>query len=73
MINFWNGFLTCNPKNGTIEDAVGELSGNLTQGESDYINCYFCRPKAHINYVRDLIGVDYVGIGADYDGGIANE
>ncbi|MBQ7162134.1 MAG: membrane dipeptidase [Bacteroidales bacterium] len=24
---------------------------------------------AHINYVRDLVGVDYVGIGSDFDGG----
>ncbi len=22
----------------------------------------------HIEYVRDIIGVDYVGIGGDYDG-----
>src|SRR5690606_16021986 len=24
----------------------------------------------HIRYVADLVGVDHVGIGADYDGGI---
>lgn len=24
---------------------------------------------AHINYVRDLVGIDYVGIGSDFDGG----
>lgn len=22
----------------------------------------------HINYVKNLIGVDYIGIGSDYDG-----
>lgn len=22
----------------------------------------------HINYIKDFIGVDFVGIGADYDG-----
>lgn len=24
---------------------------------------------AHINYVRDLVGIDYIGIGSDFDGG----
>jgi membrane dipeptidase len=24
--------------------------------------------KDHINYVRNLIGSDYIGIGSDYDG-----
>ena len=23
----------------------------------------------HIDYVRDLIGIDYVGVGTDFDGG----
>ena len=26
----------------------------------------------HINYIRDLIGIDYIGLGSDFDG-ISNE
>ena len=29
-----------------------------------FMSCF----SDHIDYVKDLIGVDYVGIGADYDG-----
>ncbi|XP_014207050.1 dipeptidase 1-like [Copidosoma floridanum] len=41
---------------------------------NDFVNCDKTRNAtiddvvAHINYVRNLIGVDHVGIGADYDG-----
>lgn len=27
---------------------------------------------AHINHIRDLIGIDYIGLGSDFDG-IGNE
>ena len=29
---------------------------------------YWYFPPDHIDYIKDLIGVDHVGIGADYDG-----
>ena len=32
------------------------------------LNTFFKIIIDHIDYIKDLIGVDYVGIGADYDG-----
>lgn len=45
MINFYNGFTTCNETVGSTANVI-----------------------EHINYVKNLIGIDHVGIGSDFDG-----
>jgi hypothetical protein len=31
-------------------------------------NCDACLFSEHISYIRDLIGVDHIGVGGDFDG-----
>eukprot|EP00095_Tigriopus_kingsejongensis_P003335 maker-scaffold512_size150869-snap-gene-0.24 protein:Tk03335 transcript:maker-scaffold512_size150869-snap-gene-0.24-mRNA-1 annotation:"dipeptidase 2-like" len=41
---------------------------NVVRCTDDFQNATIDDIVVHINYVRDLIGVDYIGMGADYDG-----
>lgn len=83
MINFGSGFVspmarTWRDKLGeqrqTLIDTFGEDSAQVEEFNTKYAkqNPY---PFAdlnmvldHIDYVRDLVGIDYIGIGSDYDG-----
>jgi membrane dipeptidase len=44
MVNFYNGFVTCQDT-ATVDDVV-----------------------KHFEHIKQIIGVDNIGIGADYDG-----
>lgn len=57
MISFYSDFLTCTPS-ASLRDVVGTCLN--TSSLQDVV--------AHINHVRTMAGVDYVGIGAGYDG-----
>ncbi|XP_049822370.1 dipeptidase 1-like [Aethina tumida] len=64
MVNFYSHFLTCNNVS-TVADAVGEYN--------DYkLFCWQSTDNeialAHINHIREVAGVDNVGLGAGYDG-----
>ena len=59
MINFFSYFISCS-NSSSIADVIGQ-SSVISQ------NIKICLP-AHINHVRDVAGIDYVGIGASYDG-----
>jgi microsomal dipeptidase-like Zn-dependent dipeptidase len=62
MVAFAPGFITCNSSNlGYIPDVAGRI--NL------FLDEHLSLPhSAHINHVRNVAGVESVGIGADYDG-----
>ncbi|ESP01790.1 hypothetical protein LOTGIDRAFT_200091, partial [Lottia gigantea] len=65
-----------NVRNDVLEKTKENKGVVMVNFYSDYINCTpNLQPKAtlsqvadHIDYIKTLIGVDYVGIGADYDG-----
>ena len=59
MINFFSYFITCS-NSSSIADVIG-LSNISRMKCKTHIS-------AHINHVRDVAGIDYVGIGASYDG-----
>nr|WP_136250336.1 dipeptidase [Ningiella ruwaisensis] len=83
MINFGSGFVspvarawrdTLGEKRQALIDEHGEDSPEVAEFNRKYMqdNPY---PFAdlnivldHIDYVRDLVGIDYIGIGSDYDG-----
>ena len=71
MINFYNGFVNCKPGTRTsLENVIGN-GFNLILNQFDKTFClnfiliYFLE---HIDYVKNKIGIDYVGIGGDFDG-----
>ena len=62
MINFFSYFITCS-NSSAIADVIGwQLYFTFfIYEENNFIS-------AHINHVREVAGIDYVGIGASYDG-----
>ena len=61
MINFFSYFITCSNVS-SITDVIGRSSPIL---EGALYNICLA---AHINHVREVAGIDSVGIGASYDG-----
>ena len=59
MINFFSYFITCSNVS-SITDVIGEQ----TYDPLTVIGFV----SAHINHVREVAGIDSVGIGASYDG-----
>lgn len=83
MINFGSGFVsplarTWRDKLGEQRQALVDTFGEDSQQVNDFNAKYAMQnpyPFAnlamvldHIDYVRDLVGIDYIGIGSDYDG-----
>jgi membrane dipeptidase len=83
MINFGSGFVSpvarswrdrLGEQRQALIDAHGEDSQEVTDFNAKYLdqNPYpFATLEMvldHIDFVRDLIGIDYIGIGSDYDG-----
>jgi membrane dipeptidase len=64
MVNFYTQFLTCKDV-ATVADAVGK-DGRTHRRRPPSTNCVFF--AAHINHIREVAGVDNVGLGAGYDG-----
>jgi membrane dipeptidase len=83
MINFGSGFVnpmarTWRDKLGEQRQALIDEFGEDSQQVSDF-NIKYAKQNPypfadtdmvldHIDYVRDLVGIDYIGIGSDYDG-----
>lgn len=63
MINFYTSFI-CGNK---IEDVISEYLEIISRVSESIFN-FLLFFQEHINYVRDLIGSEHVGIGGDYDG-----
>ena len=61
MINFFSYFITCSNVS-SITDVIGELEPKILSGDLTF------DLTAHINHVREVAGIDSVGIGASYDG-----
>lgn len=83
MINFGSGFVSPVARSwrdrlGEKRQALIEAHGNDSKEVADFNARYMEQnpyPFAtleqvldHIDYVRDLVGIDYIGIGSDYDG-----
>ncbi len=67
MVNFLSSFLNSTGE-ADVWDAVGKsllMSTSRSRLRNDFIT--FSR-TAHINHMRSVAGVDYIGIGADYCG-----
>ena len=65
MVTVVPAFTTCNESNlGTAADVAGKI--NFCFSSLSY-NLSFIY-SAHINHVRNIAGIDSVGLGADYDG-----
>ena len=75
MINFFSYFITCSNLS-SITDVIGKktlilkLLSIVSKFESFIVVSRVENNliSAHINHVRDLAGVESVGIGASYDG-----
>jgi membrane dipeptidase len=83
MINFGSGFVnpmarTWRDKLGEQRQALIDTFGEDSQEVTDF-NVKYAKQNPypfadldmvldHIDYVRDLVGIDYIGIGSDYDG-----
>lgn len=83
MINFGSGFVnpmarTWRDKLGEQRQALIDEFGEDSQQVRDF-NIKYAKQNPypfadtdmvldHIDYVRDLVGIDYIGIGSDYDG-----
>lgn len=81
MINLYSMFLTCS-ENASVHDVVGRLAAgfgvecvretnqNVLWCVGFAVSCFvFCsHVVAHINHIREVAGVEHVGIGAGFDG-----
>merc|ERR1711976_627576 len=75
-----SAFTICNHYRNVQDDVLRLTQANggvvMVNFYNSYINCApneqntttLSQVADHIDYIKDLIGVDYVGIGADYDG-----
>jgi membrane dipeptidase len=67
MVAFYPHFVSCS-ETATIKDVVGKLIIFIYKRVTEFIVLFFSGLAAHINHIRDVAGIDYVGIGAGYDG-----
>lgn len=73
-----SAFSICNNYRNVPDDVLQSVKKNdgivMVNFYSTFVNCNSSRNATlkdvvdHINYIRNFIGVDHVGIGADYDG-----
>lgn len=73
-----SAYSVCNHHRNVPDDVLISVKRNngivMVNFYNDFINCDTSRNATmqdvvdHINYIRNLIGVDHVGIGSDYDG-----
>ncbi|XP_031847544.1 dipeptidase 1 isoform X2 [Nomia melanderi] len=73
-----SAFSVCNNYRNVPDDVLLSVKKNngvvMVNFYSGFVNCNKSRPATmqdvidHINHIRNLIGPDHVGIGADYDG-----
>ncbi|OXU24281.1 hypothetical protein TSAR_000476 [Trichomalopsis sarcophagae] len=73
-----SAFALCNNYRNVPDDVLHQVKSNngivMVNFYNNFVNCDKSRNAtledvvAHINYIRTLIGVDHVGIGADYNG-----
>ena len=83
MINFGSGFVSplarsWRDKLGEQREAIIAEHGSDSQELADFNKKYaeqnpypfadLAMVLDHIDYVRDLVGIEYIGIGSDYDG-----
>jgi len=62
MVAFTPDFITCDSNNlGKIEDVASKNNYFLDDE-------LFSFDLGHINYIRNIAGVESLGLGADYDG-----
>jgi len=67
MVAFTPAFITCNTSYlGTIPDVAGKNNSFFLF--LFLIKNLFLLNLAHINHIRNIAGIDSVGIGADFDG-----
>jgi microsomal dipeptidase-like Zn-dependent dipeptidase len=65
MVTFVPSFLTCNNSNlGTVADVAGKMNIIFLPSFSNLSFIY----SAHINHIRNIAGIESIGIGGDYDG-----
>ena len=71
MVNFYDCFVIedCNAKNATVQDVVGKT----VKFCQVFCSLSLLRPFSltfadHINHIREVAGVDHIGIGADFNG-----
>ena len=61
MVAFTPDFITCNSSDvGNIPDVAGKFKFELEKIFTLYL--------AHINHIRNVAGIESVGIGSDFDG-----
>ncbi|KAK0076769.1 hypothetical protein PV325_004867 [Microctonus aethiopoides] len=73
-----SAFSVCNHYRNVPDDVLQLVKKNngivMVNFYNEFVNCDKSKPAtiedvvAHINYIRNLIGIDHVGIGGDYDG-----
>ncbi|XP_049808408.1 dipeptidase 1-like [Schistocerca nitens] len=69
-------YALCNNSRNVPDDVLHQLASNRGLVMVTFYNYFVkCGPKAsvsdvaeHINYIRNLIGVDHIGVGGDFDG-----
>lgn len=67
MLNFYTAYLTAE-RDATIADVIRKLH---TISRNDSFNIFahsWHTIIGHLNHIRDVAGIDHVGIGGDYDG-----
>ena len=69
MVNFYDCFVIedCNTKNATVQDVVGK-NFQFWKLFSAFLQCISFKLSDHINHIREIVGVDHIGIGADFNG-----
>ncbi|XP_023703746.1 dipeptidase 1 [Cryptotermes secundus] len=76
MFSHSSAFALCNSSRNVPDDVLKSLAWNGGLVMVTFYNYFVkCGPKAtvadvaeHISYIRDLIGVDHIGVGGDFDG-----
>ena len=71
MVNFYDCFVIedCNARNATVQDVVGKTVKFCQVFCSFSLLWPFSLTFAdHINHIREVAGVDHIGIGADFQG-----
>ena len=69
MVNFFPMYINCSP-NATVEQVAGVCVCVCVHVTRSSLLSYKLSPLSpdHIDHIRNVAGIDHVGIGSDFDG-----
>ena len=65
MVNFYPYYINCSP-NASVEQVAGIMNLKLLLNQEWSFSFIFS--PDHVDHIRNMAGIDHVGIGSDFDG-----